>query len=211
MSSHEIWVVPFDSAKLTPQNISYLNQIEKDKANSFIHQKDKQNYQLSHIYLREILSSYYPNIHPQEWVFYNNKFGKPYIKDFDIYFNISHTSNYFAMIVSYKECGIDIEQNNTIQIDTDILDLTLTAKEQMLHKTEHISFYTFWTLKEAHLKAIGKGLFTQPNTIEFLSAKQDTIFTQNGNIYKTQLITPNLYLSCAILDSKESSFKIKSL
>ena len=39
---------------------------------------------------------------------YNN-FNKPYIKDNPIYFNISHSNKYIAIIICDKECGIDIE------------------------------------------------------------------------------------------------------
>ena len=198
ISNNDIWVIPFEQRRLTPQTINYLNQIEREKAESFFHQRDRKNYQLSHIYLREILSHYTPTIHPKEWEFKHNSFGKPYISNQNIHFNISHTTSYFAMIISNKECGIDIEQSGHIEINRAILDLTLTPKEAQQLKEKNLSFYTFWTLKEAYLKAIGRGLSTPPNSIEFLSIKENSIFRKANNLYKTKQIRPNLYLSCTI-------------
>ena len=194
----KIYIIPFDYKRLTPQSIQYLNQEERQKAQSFFHQIDQKNYQLSHIYLRKLLTQYAPTLPPKAWKFEFNNYGKPYITNQGyqhIYFNISHTKTHFAMIISNKECGIDIEKEDSIEIDQNILDLVLTPKEQKMIKQKNISFYTLWTLKEAHIKAIGKGLSISLQDIEFLSINENSTFQIGKYYYQTQKINSNLYLS----------------
>lgn len=200
MIDTQIFVKSFDYDDLTSVKLNYLNDEEKTKAKQFVHQKDKQAYQLSHIYLREILSVCYPDVPEKLWCFKTNQFHKPYIalKSYkNVYFNISHTSSHFAMILSNTECGIDIEQDNHKKIEKTMLELVLTKQEQNILKKNDISFYTFWTLKEAHLKALGKGLLEPLHNIEFLDIRYDIAFEQNGYEYITSKIASDLYLSYA--------------
>ncbi len=205
MNNTKIYILPFREEELNLKSLDYLNKEEKQKAKNFFHKKNEINYMLSHIYLRKILSKHYPKVLPREWKFKTNKYGKPYIaqKEYEnIFFNISHTNRYFAMIISDKECGIDIEEENSIVINQNILDLVLTPKEQLLYKTKEVSFYTIWTLKEAYLKAIGKGLFIPLQDIEFLFIKNNKPFRKKDYICITKIIEPNIYLSY----SQNSSF-----
>jgi len=174
MEKSKIYLLSLENKSLIKEKIEYLSYEEIEKSKKFFHKRDKENYLLSHIYKRELLSKHYPKISPQKWKFHTNSYGKPYIsqkKYQDVFFNISHTNSHFAMIISDKECGIDIEEEGSITIDQNILDLVLTPKEQILYKRKKVSFYTLWTLKEAYLKAIGKGLFVPLEEIEFLSIK----------------------------------------
>jgi len=201
-STPKIWVIPFDDKRLTPKTVQYLNQQERAKAQNFFHQRDQKNYQLSHIYLREILTLYSPTLSPKDWRFKFNRYGKPFIANQgyqDIYFNISHTKTHFAMIISDRVCGIDIEQEGSIEIDQNILDFVLTQKEQKIIREKNISFYTIWTLKEAHLKAKGSGLSTPLHEIEFLSIEESSIFKRGEYYYKTQQIEDGISLSWAVI------------
>jgi len=197
----KIWVIPFDYSGLTLKRVQYLNQREREKAKKFFHKIDQNNYQLSHIYLREILTQHSPTLPPKRWEFKFNSYGKPYIANRGyqhIYFNISHTKTHFAMIIGDRECGIDIEEEGSIEIDQNILDLVLTSREQMMIREKNISFYTMWTLKEAHIKAIGRGLSISLHDIEFLSIEEGCEFEIGRYCYKTQEIESGLYLSWAI-------------
>jgi phosphopantetheinyl transferase len=68
------------------------------------------------------------------------------------------------------------------------VESVLTQKEQKIIREKNISFYTIWTLKEAHLKATGSGLSTPLHEIEFLSIEESSIFKRGEYYYKTQQI-----------------------
>ncbi len=102
-----------------------------------------------------------------------NEYQKPYIKD--IYFNISHSHNMIAIIISNEECGIDIEYLNPNK------DITQLKNRFNIENDEE--FYKQWTRKEAYLKKIGTGikissLFEEVNGITSLKVQDN-----DGNYY----------------------------
>ncbi len=92
-------------------------------------------------------------------------YGKPYVIDEAIHFNLSHTNcfAYFALNF-FKPIGVDIE---FIENDKEILKisdyfLAFSEKQHVIHSTNPISlFFSYWCAKEAILKAQGSGLSTQ--------------------------------------------------
>lgn len=90
-----------------------------------------------------------------------NEFNKPYLKvNKDIYFNISHSKDLIALIISDKECGIDIEyinQDAPLNISNKILsdnELNIYNKED----NKILYLFKVWTIKEAYYKALGVGI-----------------------------------------------------
>lgn len=87
--------------------------------------------------------------------------GKPYVANaVNTFFNISHSGEYVACIVSDKPCGIDIEI-----MDHDNRDIAkrFFAKSEYEYITDCLEdetrrrFYEIWTAKEAYSKYEGKG------------------------------------------------------
>lgn len=89
-----------------------------------------------------------------------SKTGKPYFKNAKTKFNISHSGGrVVCAITDLCDLGIDIEEVKTINI-TDF-NVQMTAKERYrvtssLNQLE--AFYSYWTQKEAVIKAHGAGL-----------------------------------------------------
>lgn len=100
-------------------------------------------------HLEEILKEY----HITYDIFYN-EYGKPYIKNNPIYFNISHSGDYIVVIVSDRECGIDIEKIRPIK--KSIIDKVCLDSEKELICDDK-SFTLMWTKKEAYSKYTGLG------------------------------------------------------
>lgn len=86
-----------------------------------------------------------------------NEYGKPYIDD--IYFNISHSKNMVAIIISNCPCGIDIEVKDykNLRLAKKILnekELELISNYNDEDKLDYIM--KKWVSIEAYSKMIGK-------------------------------------------------------
>lgn len=105
-----------------------------------------------------------------QFVFGEN--GKPYIKDNEFFFNISHSENMVAAAISKCEVGIDVEIISERNLK--IADRFFNASEIDFIKNSENNFSDFtklWTRKEAFLKATGKGLKIPLNSFSVLSDK----------------------------------------
>ena len=90
-------------------------------------------------------------------IFYN-KYGKPYLKKINKYFNISNTKNISVCVFSDKEIGVDIEY---IRYNELVMKRMFTLEEcefvnNSKNKTE--IFTLIWTIKEIYSKLLGLGL-----------------------------------------------------
>ena len=110
--------------------------------------------------------------------------GKPYIKDADIFFNLSHSGDMAVIAVSDRDVGVDIQKlkhfkDSLVDHVFNIEDREL-AKELMAELTDtglgvgaaqhgDSSFdqvYTrMWSMKESVMKYTGKGLSLEPKKI----------------------------------------------
>ena len=76
-----------------------------------------------------------------------NEYGKPYLKNSGVFFNISHC-------IGLAVCGID-----NCEIGVDVENVRESPDE---------TFFRVWTLKESFVKAVGIGISYPLNTAEFL-------------------------------------------
>jgi 4'-phosphopantetheinyl transferase len=85
-----------------------------------------------------------------------NNFGKPFLPNHTLDFNISHSGDYVVAVCSpRKYVGIDIEQNRAIDI-TAYQSIFHSEEWTMLKKSPQL-FFELWTKKESLLKAKGMG------------------------------------------------------
>ncbi len=94
--------------------------------------------------------------------FKQNVYGKPFLIEDKIFFNISHSSNMVVVAVSQKLVGVDVERiaNHNLNIanrcfDKREQDYIFSVKDEQQIKKR---FYVIWTLKESYLKFKGVGL-----------------------------------------------------
>lgn len=110
-------------------------------------------------------------VSPESIAFMLGEHGKPYIKDLDVEFNISHSGDMVVCAVNDSPIGIDVEQ--ILPLDLKIAKRICTEEELFYlfgHTpvkddfcyTENIEiltrFYELWTAKEAYGKLVGNGL-----------------------------------------------------
>lgn len=167
LQTSEIHVWRLSIPNLLPQLNQYwqlLNSSEQRQAKKFIHTKHQNRFIIIHGILRKILANYL-KIEPITINFTNNEFGKPSLSSHEtLNFNISH-SNDVALLAFTKNhpIGIDVEFNRQNVEIAEIATRFFTPEEAntinnlpVELQLEH--FFTYWTCKEAFIKAIGKGL-----------------------------------------------------
>ncbi len=211
MNFIDIYHIDFSQIEVTDEIFEILNDEEQTKAKAFHKQSDRDNYTISHYFLREVLSQYTLHVDKKAWEFELNDHGKPSIKNglgTKLYFNLSHSnSSCYIICSSYKACGIDVEEIKAIELDEGFLELILSDNEKnSLKENENIlrDFYTYWTLKEAHLKALGTGLSTKPTSLDFSKylEKESRKFSTCNNHYEVLHVDNTQVVSIAILDEE---------
>lgn len=120
---------------------------------------------------------------------YNN-YGKPFLKNNKIFFNLSHSGRWVVCGWSNSEIGVDIEKID--KVNTDIAESLFCKNEYEYIKSgekyeQYKKFIQIWTLKESYIKYIGKGLTVPLNS--FCIKKDGDFFTieSNKNIEKIYL------------------------
>ena len=110
--------------------------------------------------------------------------GKPYIRDKNIFFNLSHSEDTVMCAVSEREIGADTEK---------ITDIDLEVAKRFFHREEYAMlleqrtdeekrdmFFRLWTLKESFVKAVGIGMALSPDS--FSIAIEDDKISVRQNI-----------------------------
>ncbi|MEB9613531.1 4'-phosphopantetheinyl transferase superfamily protein [Bacillus cereus] len=118
-----------------------------------------------------------------------NKYGKPFIINFDhTHFNISHSGDWIVGCCGTSSMGIDIERIEAIDIN--IAKQFFSSKEYNTLQLksplkQECFFYELWTLKESYIKAIGQGLSIPLDsfTINFDENRIDNLNSSNSNTY----------------------------
>jgi len=144
-----------------------LDHQEQARANTFAFDKDKALYIAAHTFLRQTLSQYAP-LSSEQWKFQQNTYGKPSIANIGyerLHFSLSYTQGFVACAISEETTvGFDVEKVTSLpDLDT-LCHYALSTKEakDVLGITDleqrKQRFFTYWTLKEAYIKARGMGL-----------------------------------------------------
>lgn len=171
-------VPPQSPVGLPPSKI--LNNPERERQANFATPELRYRYRSRREMVRRTLSLYRPEIHETDWVFSHNALGKPSIHtsqcNRNLYFNLSHTRGMTVLAVAGIEpMGIDIENTRTekSQNHLEIAKRFFTPLEteqikQGTRQQQIEQFFDYWTLKEAYIKAVGKGLSLGLDRFQFL-------------------------------------------
>jgi 4'-phosphopantetheinyl transferase len=150
-----------------------LSGEELDRAAKFATAKLQHRYMAAQHFLRTVLAKC---VATSPWAigYSFNDFGKPFLKNASMYFNLSHSANFAAVGFSReREIGIDIETGVTLATTLEVSPGILTPNEMNAWKRIEVErkvsvFTEYWILKEAILKACGQGLSQNPRSIELL-------------------------------------------
>jgi 4'-phosphopantetheinyl transferase len=129
--------------------------------------------------LRRMALSCYANVPERLWTFATNEHGRPTVDEpcahRNLYFNLSHTSGVAVLAVGrIPEIGIDVESiDRPVDIEG-IARVVFTQSERdsiftCANGSERDRFFDLWTLKEAYMKARGRGFSLPPDSFALAS------------------------------------------
>jgi 4'-phosphopantetheinyl transferase len=160
-----VWHVNQDvSSSVESKLFDYLSEDEKTRAKRFYRASDQMHFTVARAMLRICLGQYL-SLKPAEIVFSYTQYGKPYVVDSDLKFNISHAYGQALLAFGWDMAlGIDLEMmQRTVEWES------LSKRFFSQHEAQAIrafanetqqkqAFFRCWTRKEAYVKARGDGL-----------------------------------------------------
>jgi 4'-phosphopantetheinyl transferase len=148
--------------------LKWLSSDEHDRAARFICPVARHQYIICRAYLRALLTDKL-NCHPADVILQISPYGKPYAlicgEVIPLAFNVSHSGAYGVIALSLVgDIGVDIQvyrqEIDLMQIATSFFNTVEINYLENCHKLERIElFYRIWTLKEAIVKSLGRGLY----------------------------------------------------
>lgn len=141
-----------------------LSNDERERADRFYFDKDRNNYTVARALLRLILAPYV-GIEAQALEFGYGARGKPFVPAPQaLHFNLSHSHMAAIYAVSRHDIGVDIEYHHREVSDLSAIARRFfaPAESAVLHALPRerwqAAFFNCWTRKEAYIKAVGDGL-----------------------------------------------------
>ena len=144
-----------------------LDPTERERVGRFHFDRDRRSYIAAHALGRRLLSSWAGG-EPSAWTFTVGPHGKPEVAGPlggpRLRVNLSHTSGLAAAVLTEDhDVGIDVEWMGRQAAGDDLAQRFFAPDECAIlaatppERAEE-AFLTFWTLKEAYIKAVGLGL-----------------------------------------------------
>ncbi|MBE7381587.1 MAG: 4'-phosphopantetheinyl transferase superfamily protein [Leptolyngbya sp. SIO1E4] len=160
-----IWQLPLAWVSTQADNWSlWLSRDEQDRAQRFYRSQDRTRFILCRGGLRYLLARYL-GCPPDALAFAYGPHGKPSLVNPPraLHFNLAHTKEWVVYGVGHHEhLGVDVEQIvPRLHLDGLIQRCLMPEEQACLSAApaERLNdFFRYWTVKEAHLKAIGLGL-----------------------------------------------------
>jgi 4'-phosphopantetheinyl transferase len=164
----DLWCAFLDD--VTEPDLSAYRELasadERARCDRFLVAEAQRRYLISRALLRTTLSQYSGHA-PESWAFAANSHGKPSILEpagTGLQFNVSHTAGLaVCAVTSGAEIGVDAEYVDRDFATVSVARLSFTAEEaaalDAAPPDERMRrFFQLWTLKEAFVKGIGRGL-----------------------------------------------------
>lgn len=154
----QLFVVDFQDIrdKEVEEAKEFLDEESLERAKRNIFKENQNKSILTHAILRYYLEAFTKQPAAKIKILRTPR-GKPYMANFPIHFNLSHTSQYALLgFHPYSPIGVDIEQMRNDLDFSKIADLFMhpSEKEKMdLNKNPIDNFFNLWCAKEALLKA----------------------------------------------------------
>ncbi len=204
-----VWMVNPKQILTTAELHSMLSTTELEKISRYRADKAKHTALITRCFIRLLLSQY-ASLAPQQWQFSISELGKPELTNSPIplRFNLSHNDEVIVCALCLtKDIGCDIENlSRKISVEA-IAKRFFSSTEYQQIKASPTSFFEYWTLKEAFVKATGLGISQGLDTFSFeiKSTKKQNYNDNIGLVFNencTEQIPQNWYHCLLFPDNK---------
>ena len=143
---------------------------EIDRHDRLMKLDDRLRFVVAHALARNALSSH-ADVPPEDWRFESGEHGKPEISaphGPPLRFNISHAAGLCACAVTLgHDVGVDVESVHRRAKRKEIARRFFAEEEAGIVERRPGLFFDYWTLKEAYIKAHGRGLSMALDSFRF--------------------------------------------
>jgi 4'-phosphopantetheinyl transferase len=192
-----IWRYILNEKEYHAEKISpLLSKEEKKRCSEYMNEAEKIRYTCNHRFVRQVLAKYL-HVSPSHIEFSHAALGKPFVKNSNLFFNYSYRTTFGMLAISkHSEVGVDIEKMRSLQDLPTFAAFSFSEKEkEMIFKSKgeklQETLFTFWTFKEAIIKALGVGLnadLTQIDLSDFFYSGSNPLAFDNNSIYTIKRI-----------------------
>lgn len=177
----EVHVWRADSRESWPQSVlrGLLSEDERSRAGSFAFEEDRRRYIHARGVLRILLGCYLGRS-PESISLTTGRNGKPCLppEERTARFNLSHArALVLCAFARDREVGVDVEWRDRKFSWREVAAHTCSEREQAILSSltgpaRVDTFFTWWTLKEAYVKALGAGMELPLNRIDVADGSQ---------------------------------------
>lgn len=174
-SEVHVWLAP---PRLKSTELAWLDRSERGRADSYLYEIDRARFVTGTALVRRLYATEL-GIRPDEvrlrrrCADCDRPHGKVHpVGDVDVEVSVSHSGDW-VMVVACRTypVGVDVERVDSNLDHLLIADMALSGAERLVLegmplKQRAEGFATYWTRKEATLKAVGFGLRTPPSDVE---------------------------------------------
>ena len=203
----DLWRIPLDQE----MSVGVLSEDEIIRLNRYRFAADRRKFAVARSRLRQILAHYCQKA-PADLIFYYGDRGKPFVEgEHGLQFNLSHSGEYALCGVARQGVGVDIELLRPMARLDGLIQRCLTrAEQQSLTATsdQSTAFLTYWTCKEAYLKATGQGISEALSTIEVRLTPHPQLQV-SGQPWQLQVFTPcDRYTAAAVMSPEVDQIRL---
>ncbi len=195
-----------------PSLYGLLSSDEKCQMEGLPFKWQQTEYLINRALVRSSLSQYDRMTDPRDWRFTYAPEGRPFIQSpqKQLYFSLSHTRGLSVCLVApFPEIGIDVECTESLKDIDSIARHFFSPQENFQirsNKDPHQTFFKFWTLKEAYLKAKSIGITVRLNSFYF-DLEEDTIRLYDPKVTANWSFFTNNFADHQISMAVRGSFK----
>lgn len=149
-----------------------LSADERARSAQFIAPLERRRFIRSRIVLRHVLAGYH-EASPSDIPLAREPGGRPFVQGAErLFFSLSHSGDAALIAVADVPIGVDVERVRSIPRAASIARRvmhpdTAALLESLPPSQLDASFLDAWTQREAHVKAVGGGLFRTPDVLPF--------------------------------------------